>query len=140
MAYNASGGSLPEGEAMELYQSLGMLIINTTVLKPSEKLQVLNHCVFLQKYIAAIETLVKCIDDLPKRAAADEAVNVFKSNLKFSWVTQLETTRLACAEQVKKSQALFESLSSRRVGLPAHHLYREPYPLGAYYYHSRRAP
>ena len=84
--------------------------------------------------------MIQFIDQLPSGAATSQEVNVFKSDLKFSWVKQLRAKRVACAEEVKQSQDLYDRLSRPGVGL----LYREPYPLGAYYYHpphfSRRAP
>ena len=115
-----------------------MLLVNNS--KMQNAIDVYDHIIFLRKYVSTIETLQMCINDL--RTITDWSADVHR--LRMSWTSQLEATRASCAEEVEWSQALFGSFYGHRVGLPAQHYYREPYPLEAYYYHplsfSRRAP
>jgi hypothetical protein len=130
----------PEERAQTSYQNLSLWLLNNKS-DVHQRYDILTHCVFLYKHISAIETLKDCMANIPRGGEqSSEEVHALSKRF-WDYLNQLlYDRRFLCKAQVERSQALLYSLSSRRVGLPAHHLYREPYPLGAYYYHSRRAP
>ena len=130
----------PEERAQILYQNLSLWLLNN-VSDVDQRYDILKHCVFLYKHISAIETLKDCMANIPR--GGDKSSSEVHALSKRFWDylnQQLCDRRFHCIAQVERSKALLYSLNSSRVDLPAHHLYHEQYPLGAYYYHSRRAP